>query len=137
MQILAISGSLRAASANTNLLKAAAAMTPEEVTLSLYDGLGDLPPFNPDVDKDPLHAAVAEFRSQLRQSAGVVFSTPEYAHGVPGVLRTRSTGSLLVASSIASLLRYSVPRRVQAMPRHPWLKPLLRCQRELFPRLAS
>jgi len=87
MQILAISGSLRAASANTNLLKAAAAMTPEEVTLSLYDGLGDLPPFNPDVDKDPLHAAVAEFRSQLRQSAGVVFSTPEYAHGVPGVLK--------------------------------------------------
>jgi len=87
MQILAISGSLRAASANTNLLKAAAAMAPEEVTLSLYDGLGDLPPFNPDVDKDPLHAAVAEFRSQLRQSAGVVFSTPEYAHGVPGVLK--------------------------------------------------
>jgi len=87
MQILAISGSLRAASANTNLLKAAAAMAPEEVTLSLYDGLGDLPPFNPDVDKDPLHAAVAEFRSQLRQSAGVIFSTPEYAHGVPGVLK--------------------------------------------------
>src|SRR5258705_7741981 len=83
MQILAISGSLRAASANTNLLKAAAAMAPEEVTLSLYDGLGDLPPFNPDVDKDPLHAAVAEFRSQLRQSAGVDFSTPEYAHCVP------------------------------------------------------
>jgi chromate reductase, NAD(P)H dehydrogenase (quinone) len=87
MQILAISGSLRAASANTTLLKAAAAMAPEDVTLSLYDGLGDLPPFNPDVDKDPPHAAVAEFRSQLRQSDGVIFSTPEYAHGVPGVLK--------------------------------------------------
>lgn len=87
MQILAISGSLRAASANTNLLKAAAAMAPEEVTLSLYDGLGDLPPFNPDLDKDPPQAAVADFRCQLRQSAGVIFSTPEYAHGVPGVLK--------------------------------------------------
>jgi NAD(P)H-dependent FMN reductase len=87
MQILAISGSLRAASTNTTLLKAAAAMAPEDVTLSLYDGLGDLPPFNPDVDKDPAHAAVAEFRSQLRESAGVIFSTPEYAHGVPGVLK--------------------------------------------------
>jgi chromate reductase len=87
MQILVISGSLRAASANTTLLKAAATMAPEDVTLSLYDGLGDLPPFNPDVDKDPPHAAVAEFRSQLRQSDGVIFSTPEYAHGVPGVLK--------------------------------------------------
>src|SRR5258705_4385652 len=87
MQILAISGSLRAASTNTNLLKAAAALAPEDVTLSLYDGLGDLPPFNPDVDKDPPHAAVADFRSQLRQSDGVIFSTPEYAHGVPGVLK--------------------------------------------------
>ena len=87
MQILAISGSLRAASTNTILLKAAAALAPEDVTLNLYDGLGDLPPFNPDVDKDPPHAAVANFRSQLRQSAGVIFSTPEYAHGVPGVLK--------------------------------------------------
>ena len=87
MQILAISGSLRAASTNTTLLKAAAALVPEDVRLNLYHGLGDLPPFNPDVDKDPSHAAVADFRSQLRQSAGVIFSTPEYAHGVPGVLK--------------------------------------------------
>ena len=87
MQILAISGSLRAASANTTLLKAAAALVPEDVRLNLYHGLGDLPPFNPDVDKDPPQAAVADFRCQLRQSAGVIFSTPEYAHGVPGVLK--------------------------------------------------
>jgi chromate reductase len=87
MQILAISGSLRAVSTNTSLLKAAAVMAAEEVTPSLYDGLGDLPPFNPDVDKDPPAAAVAEFGSQLRQSDGVIFSTPEYAHGVPGVLK--------------------------------------------------
>jgi chromate reductase, NAD(P)H dehydrogenase (quinone) len=87
MQILAISGSLRAASTNATLLKAAAALVPEDVTLNLYDGLGDLPPFNPDVDKYPPHAAVADFRSQLRQSAAVIFSTPEYAHGVPGVLK--------------------------------------------------
>ena len=87
MQILAISGSLRAASTNTTLLKAAAALVPEDVRLNLYHGLGDLPPFNPDLDKDPPQAAVADFRCQLRQSAGVIFSTPEYAHGVPGVLK--------------------------------------------------
>jgi len=87
MQILAISGSLRAASTNTTLLNAAAALAPEDVTLNLYDGLGDLPHFNPDLDKDPPHAAVAEFRFQLGKSAGVIFSSPEYAHGVPGVLK--------------------------------------------------
>ena len=87
MQILAISGSLRDASTNTALLKAVAALVPEDVTLNLYDVLGDLPPCNPNVDKDPPHAAVADFRSQLRQSARVIFSTPEYAHGVPGVLK--------------------------------------------------
>jgi chromate reductase, NAD(P)H dehydrogenase (quinone) len=87
MQVLTISGSLRAASTNTTLLKAAAALAPEDVTLNLYDGLGDLPPFNPDLDKDPLHAAVAEFRFQLRRSAGVIFCSPEYAHGVPGILK--------------------------------------------------
>jgi chromate reductase, NAD(P)H dehydrogenase (quinone) len=87
MQILAISGSLRAASTNTTLLKAAAAMAPEGVRLHIYDGLGDLPHFNPDLDKDPPLAAVDEFRFHLRKSTGVIISTPEYAHGVPGVLK--------------------------------------------------
>jgi chromate reductase len=87
MQILTVSGSLRAASTNTTLLKAAAALAPEDVTLNLYEGLGDLPPFNPDLDKEPPLVAVAEFRSQLRMSAGVIFSSPEYAHGVPGVVK--------------------------------------------------
>jgi chromate reductase len=74
MQILTVSGSLRVASTNTTLLKAAAALAPEDVTLNLYEGLGDLPPFNPDLDKEPPLVAVAEFRSQLRMSAGVIFS---------------------------------------------------------------
>lgn len=87
MQILAISGSLRAASTNTTLLKVAAVLAPEDVSVNIFCGLGNLPHFNPDFDKGPPHAAVAEFRSQLRQSAGVIFSTPEYAHGVPGVLK--------------------------------------------------
>jgi len=87
MQILAISGSLRTASTNTTLLKAAAALAPEDVTLNVYEGLGDLPHFNPDLDTDPPRAAVDEFRFLLRKSAGVIISSPEYAHGVPGVLK--------------------------------------------------
>src|SRR5882757_9744983 len=87
MQILAISGRLRAASTNTTLLKAAVALAPENVSLNVYCRLSNLPHFNPDLDKEPPPVAVAKFRSQLRKSAGVIFSSPEYAHGVPGVLK--------------------------------------------------
>jgi NAD(P)H-dependent FMN reductase len=50
----------------------------------LYDGLGRLPHFNPDDDHDPLHEEVARMRSALHEAAAVLFSTPEYAGGLPG-----------------------------------------------------
>jgi NAD(P)H-dependent FMN reductase len=87
MQILAISGSLRAASSNTALLRKAADFAPAGVEIVLYEGLGELPPFNPDVEGDTKSEAVAEWRQRLKAADGVVFSTPEYAHGVPGVLK--------------------------------------------------
>lgn len=87
MKILGISGSLRTASVNTALLRTAATLTPHGVTLIVYDGLGNLPHFNPELDKEPLPLAVANFRSQLNSSAGVIISSPEYAHGIPGVLK--------------------------------------------------
>lgn len=87
MHFLAISGSRRAASTSTALLKAAAVLVPDGVTLSVYEGLGELPHFNPDLDKDPMQPAVADFRRQLRLADGVIISTPEYAHGVPGALK--------------------------------------------------
>jgi chromate reductase len=87
MQILAVSGSLRAASSNTILLNAAVALAPEDVEVIVYRGLSNLPHFNPDLDNDAAPFAVEQFRSQLRNSAGVIFSCPEYAHGVPGALK--------------------------------------------------
>ena len=87
MQVLAISGSLRAASSNTILLNATAALAPESVEVVVYRGLGDLPHFNPDLDDDAVPPAVKQFRSQLHKSTGVIVSTPEYAHGIPGVLK--------------------------------------------------
>jgi len=58
----------------------------------VYDGIGNLPHFNPELDKEPAHKepvppAVSDFRSQLNSSAGVVISTPEYANGIPGALK--------------------------------------------------
>ncbi len=90
MRLLAISGSLRAASSNTALLRAASALAPEGVEVSLYEGLAGLPHFNPDLDdldEGVAPPAVEAFRSRLRASDGVLISSPEYAHGVPGALK--------------------------------------------------
>lgn len=87
MRILAISGSLRGASSNTQALRALTSLVPDGVSVELYEGIGDLPHFNPDLDGDAPPAAVANFRAALAGAHGVVFSSPEYAHGVPGVLK--------------------------------------------------
>jgi len=87
MRILAISGSLRASSSNTALLQTAVALAPPDVEVVLFDGLGDLPHFNPDLDGATVPQAVSVWRSKIRDADGVVFSVPEYAHGVPGVLK--------------------------------------------------
>jgi NAD(P)H-dependent FMN reductase len=90
MKILAVSGSLRAASSNSVLLRAVAASAPPDIAVSIFEGIGHLPHFNPDLDPpdDPApHPAVAEWRRQLREADAVIISTPEYAHGVPGVLK--------------------------------------------------
>jgi hypothetical protein len=62
-------------------------LAPEDVSLNVFCGLGNLPHFNPELDKEPPLVGVVKFRSQLRRSAGVLFASPEYAHGVPGVLK--------------------------------------------------
>ena len=61
MRILAISGSLRASSSNTALLQAAAALAPQDVEVVLYDGLGDLPHFTPDLDGETVAPAVSSW----------------------------------------------------------------------------
>ena len=84
--ILLVSGSLRAESTNTALLRTARSMTPEGVVTLLYEGLGDLPHFNPDddVEGEPLPPAPAQLRSLLDECDAILFSTPEYAGGLPG-----------------------------------------------------
>jgi chromate reductase, NAD(P)H dehydrogenase (quinone) len=87
VNLFAISGSLRADSSNTRLLRALAILAPDTVAVSLYDGLDGLPHFNPDLDIEPAPPPVAEFRAQLQAADVIVISSPEYAHGVPGTLK--------------------------------------------------
>ena len=87
MNILAISGSLRATSTNTNLLRALAELAPPGGTVTLYDGLDDLPHFSPERDTDTPPAAVQHVRTLLCNADAVVICTPEYIHGMPGTLK--------------------------------------------------
>lgn len=86
LKILAISGSLRQVSSNTALLKAAITLAPPNIKIKLYNGLNDLPHFNPDLEPaEP--PAVNDLRAQIKWADGLLISSPEYAHGVPGVLK--------------------------------------------------
>jgi len=86
LHILAISGSLRAVSSNTALLRAAIVLAPEGVEIRLYGGLSELPHFNPDLeDHEP--PAVTDLRARVRWADGLLISSPEYAHGVPGAMK--------------------------------------------------
>jgi chromate reductase, NAD(P)H dehydrogenase (quinone) len=87
VKILAISGSLRANSSNTSLLRAIVGLAPDRVQMSIYPGIGDLPHFNPELDDDLALPSVRDWRTQLRSADGILFCTPEYAHGIPGVLK--------------------------------------------------
>jgi chromate reductase len=86
MRILGISGSLRAASYNTALLRAAAELAPSEVTLDIYEGLELLPPFNEDRESDP-PAEVERLRAEIAGADAVLFATPEYNTTMPGQMK--------------------------------------------------
>ena len=88
MKILAISGSLRAASHNTALLRAAAEHAPEGIEIELFDGLDRIPPYNEDHDTDTPPAEVARLRDEISDADGILISTPEYNGTVPGQLKT-------------------------------------------------
>jgi NAD(P)H-dependent FMN reductase len=85
--ILMICGSLRAGSTNAAMLRTVSALAPEGISASQYDGLDQLPHFNPDADHDPLHPAVADLRHRIGAADAVLFSTPEYAGALPGSLK--------------------------------------------------
>ena len=86
VRILLVSGSTRSGSTNAAALKTARDVAPDHVIAVLYDGLADLPAFNPDDDERP-DAAVAALRRQIAESDAVLFCTPEYAGSLPGSLK--------------------------------------------------
>ena len=88
-RIFAISGSLRARSSNTGLLNAAALLAAPNANVVLYNELGALPHFNPDLDGEGaiLPPPVQRLRAAITAADALLISSPEYAHGVPGSLK--------------------------------------------------
>jgi NAD(P)H-dependent FMN reductase len=82
--LLAISGSLRSGSSNSLLIEAAARLAPAGTRILVYRGLNDLPHFNPDLDTPARPATVELLRHLVALADGILISSPEYAHGVPG-----------------------------------------------------
>jgi len=87
MKVLAISGSLREASYNTALARAATELVPAGVEVEVYDGLGLLPPYDEDLDGEDAPAVVTELRERIVDADALLFVTPEYNGSIPGVLK--------------------------------------------------
>jgi chromate reductase len=87
MRVLGISGSLRADSYNTQLLRAAEELLPDGVELELYDRLRELPPYDQDVQDDGVPEPVQDLRERIAAADALLVATPEYNGSIPGVLK--------------------------------------------------
>jgi chromate reductase, NAD(P)H dehydrogenase (quinone) len=87
LRVLAISGSLRAESNNTALLRALREEAPGDVEVILWDGLKSIPPYDQDDDVIPAPTEVAALRELIRDVDAVFFATPEYNSSAPGALK--------------------------------------------------
>jgi chromate reductase len=86
MRILAVSGSLRESSFNTSLLRAAIEAAPDGVELELWEGFGDLPLYDDDLESD-VPESVLRLREDWAAADAILFATPEYNGSVPGGLK--------------------------------------------------
>jgi chromate reductase, NAD(P)H dehydrogenase (quinone) len=85
IQIIGIAGSLRRSSYNRAVLRAAAQLLPQDVTLDIFE-LDGIPGFNQDEEQNPPDK-VAELKKRIRAAEAVLIVTPEYNYSVPGVLK--------------------------------------------------
>lgn len=116
MRILAISGSLRTGSSNTRAVEALARLAPDDVEIIIWRELGQLPHFNPDLDADSPPAPVQALRREISLCDGLIICSPEYAHGVAGVMKNALdwlVGSLEFSGTPVALINAS-PRATLA-----------------------
>lgn len=142
MRILAVCGSLQAESGNRSLLQRVAALAPEGIDMALFDGLRELPLFDPDIEQKGSPPAVESWRRALSDSSAVLIASPEYGHSLPGALKNAidwviGTGELyrkVVAITTAVDHRLRGRRGLAALAQTllavdatiPWSEPMVR-----------
>jgi len=87
MRVLGIAGSLRRGSYNHALLREAAERLPAGAELVEFDRLGEIPPYDADVEAEGTPEPVEALRQAMRNADAVIVATPEYNHSIPGVLK--------------------------------------------------
>jgi chromate reductase, NAD(P)H dehydrogenase (quinone) len=85
-QVVGIAGSLRPGSYNLALLRAVQEISPEELQIRIHD-LSEIPFFSEDVERTAIPGAVTRLREAVADADGFLVATPEYNHGVPGVMK--------------------------------------------------
>ena len=85
LKLLALSGSLRKSSYNTAAIKALNILAPGHIDITIGN-IADLPLFNPDMEGDEI-PELQQLKSSLKESAGLIIASPEYAHGISGPLK--------------------------------------------------
>jgi 2-hydroxychromene-2-carboxylate isomerase/NAD(P)H-dependent FMN reductase len=86
MRVLGVPGSLQARSGNRVLIETAVAVAPKDVEVTLFDGLRDLPPFDPDAFAGST-PAVERWRGAIRECDAVLIACPEYGFSLPGIVK--------------------------------------------------
>src|SRR5437870_7672217 len=87
IKVVGIPGSLREGSFNRGLLRAAIELAPAGMEIQMFTRLGDIPPYNADVDDKGNPEPVQGLKTAIREADAILIATPEYNYGVPGVLK--------------------------------------------------
>lgn len=132
--ILGLSGSLRRASFNAGLLRAAAELAPDGVRIQI-GSIREVPLYDGDLEKaEGLPAAVRTLQAQLQEADGVLLASPEYNNGLPGVFKnaidwmSRGDGLKMWAGKPVALIGASPGGFGTVLAQNHWL-PVLRTLR--------
>src|ERR1051326_1185718 len=87
LRVLGISGSLRAASHNTALLECLPALAPPSLRIERFEGAGDIPMYNQDLERDGVPPAARRLREAVAAADGLIICTPEDNHAIPGTTK--------------------------------------------------
>lgn len=102
-KILAIAGSIRKNSVNKALLSYISNTFKEDFSIEIYNQVGQLPIFNPDLEGDLLPVIIKELQAKIIAADGIIISTPEYVYSLPGNLKN------LLEWNVSSTVFYEKP----------------------------